>query len=109
MRFKHKADTDQSKWETESSDYANSPLSYDLDIDRSLYDEVIEAARGAWRAVGARGYLRVDVRLNSGGAPRVLDVNPNPETGPEVGIHRAVLEAGWTWKQFVEAQLAWAR
>jgi hypothetical protein len=51
----------------------------------------------------------VDVRLNSGGAPRVLDVNPNPETGPEVGIYRAVLEAGWTWKQFVEAQLAWAR
>jgi D-alanine-D-alanine ligase len=101
--------TYQSKWETESSDYADSPLSYDLDIDPNLYDEVIDAARGAWRAVGARGYLRVDVRLNSGGAPRVLDVNPNPETGPEVGIYRAVLEAGWTWKQFVEAQLAWAR
>jgi D-alanine-D-alanine ligase len=110
-KFKNglRLNTYQSKWDTESPDSANSPLSYNLEIDQNLYDEVIEAARGAWRAVGARGYLRVDVRLDSGGAPRVLDVNPNPETGPEVGIHRAVLEAGWTWKQFVEAQLAWAR
>jgi hypothetical protein len=38
----------------------------------------------------------------------VLDVNPNPEIAPEVGIYRAVVEAGWTWERFVRAQLTWA-
>ena len=42
--------------------------------------------------------------------PRVLDVNPNPELGPGVGICRAAQEAGWTWEQFVaEADRVGAR
>ena len=96
------------KWEIDSADYANSPLTYDVDLDAPLRAGIVGAAQGAWRAVGARGYARIDVRLDAGGQPRVLDVNPNPEIGPEVGIHRAVLEAGWTWPRFVNAQLAWA-
>ena len=71
-------------------------------------DFVLAAAEGAWRAVEVRGYLRVDVRLDAEGRPRVLDVNPNPELAPEVGIHRAVTEAGWTWERFVHQQIAWA-
>src|SRR5262245_34013478 len=96
------------KWEIESADYANSPLTYDVDLDTPLRAAIVGAAQGAWRAVGARGYARIDVRLDAEGRPCVIDVNPNPEIGPEVGIHRAVLEAGWTWPQFVNAQLAWA-
>jgi D-alanine-D-alanine ligase len=95
------------KWEIDSADYANSPLTYDVDLDPPLRATIVGAAQGAWRAVGARGYARIDVRLDADGQPRVLDVNPNPEIGPEVGIHRAVLEAGWTWERFVNAQLAW--
>jgi D-alanine-D-alanine ligase-like ATP-grasp enzyme len=52
--------------------------------------------------------MRVDLRLDEAGAPRVLDVNPNPELGPGVGICRAVQEAGWTWEQFVRQQVEWA-
>ena len=96
------------KWDVESADFANSPLSYELDLDDGLRAAIVAAARGVWRAVGARGYVRVDVRLDAAGEPRVLDVNPNPEIAPEVGIHRAVTEAGWTWERFVRAQLAWA-
>jgi D-alanine-D-alanine ligase len=96
------------KWDIESVDFANSPLSYELDLDDGLREAIVAAARGAWRAVGARGYVRVDVRLDNAGEPRVLDVNPNPEIAPEVGIYRAVVEAGWTWERFVRAQLAWA-
>ena len=96
------------KWDIESADFANSPLSYELDLDEGLRAAIVAAARGAWRAVRARGYVRVDVRLGGAGEPRVLDVNPNPEIAPEVGIHRAVVEAGWTWERFVRAQLTWA-
>jgi D-alanine-D-alanine ligase len=97
-----------SKWDTQSADFANSPLSYTTAIDPALRQAVLAAAEGAWRAVEARGYLRVDVRLDAEGRPCVLDVNPNPELAPEVGIHRAVTEAGWTWERFVRQQIAWA-
>lgn len=96
------------KWKTESADFVDSPLAYDIDLDATLRDAVVTVARGAWTAVGARGCLRVDVRLDARGRAKVLDVNPNPETAPEVGIYRAALEAGWTWERFVVAQLGWA-
>jgi D-alanine-D-alanine ligase len=97
-----------SKWDTDSADFANSPVHYDTEIVATLRDALVAAARGAWHAVGARGYLRMDLRLDKFGTPRVLDVNPNPEVSPDVGMHRAVLNAGWTWEQFVRRQVEWA-
>jgi D-alanine-D-alanine ligase len=96
------------KWDVESRDFADSPLDYDMPLDLSLRDALVAAARGAWRVVEARGYLRVDIRLDDEGIPCVLDVNPNPELGCGVGICRAVQEAGWTWGRFVQQQVAWA-
>jgi len=100
--------TYEAKWEIESADFAHSPLLYHTKIDPGLRESVVAAARGAWSAVDARGYLRVDVRLDTAGAPRVIDVNANPELSPEVGMHRAVTEAGWRWEQFVRRQIEWA-
>jgi D-alanine-D-alanine ligase len=97
-----------SKWDIESEDFANSPICYDLELKPALREAVVAAARGAWAAVEARGYMRVDLRLNDAGAPFVLDVNPNPELGPGVGICRAVQEVGWSWERFVRQQIEWA-
>ena len=96
------------KWVLDSADFANSPLDYHTPLDPPLRDAIHSAARGAWRAVRARGYLRIDIRLNADGDPFVLDVNPNPELGAGVGICRAVQEAGWTWERFVRQQVEWA-
>jgi D-alanine-D-alanine ligase len=96
------------KWESESEDYADSPLFYPAEIGLGLHELVLAAACGAWRAVDGRGYLRVDTRLDDTGMPRVIDVNANPELSPEVGMHRAVTEAGWTWERFVRQQIEWA-
>ena len=96
------------KWDVESEDFADSPLSYRTEIETALRERVLDAARGSWAAVDACGYLRVDVRLDGEGMPRVIDVNANPELSPEVGMHRAVTESGWTWQQFVLCQIEWA-
>ncbi len=96
------------KWDIESRDFANSPLSYLTDIEASLRERILAAANASWHAVGACGYLRVDLRLDDSGAPRVIDVNANPELSPEVGMHRAVTETGWTWERFVRRQIEWA-
>jgi len=96
------------KWDLASPDFADSPLDYNTAIDPELREAVLAAASGAWRAVAARGYIRADIRLDADGAPYVLDVNPNPELGPGVGICRAVQEAGWSWERFVHKQVEWA-
>jgi D-alanine-D-alanine ligase len=110
-RFRNglRLNTYRAKWELEGDDYANSPLDYGTPIDASLRAAIVAAARGAWRASAARGYLRVDVRCNAQGTPCVLDVNPNPAIGPDIGICRAVQEAGWSWARFVALQLEVAR
>jgi D-alanine-D-alanine ligase len=96
------------KWHLESSDFADSPLFYDSTIAADLFEAIVATARGAWYAVGARHLLRVDIRLDRAGCPRVLDVNPNPEMSPEVGISRAVKEAGWEWRDFIHKLVEWA-
>jgi D-alanine-D-alanine ligase len=96
------------KWDINSPEFADSPLDYRTELDSSLREAIKRAAQGAWLAARARGYLRVDVRCDAVGNPFVLDVNPNPELGPGVGICRAVQEAGWTWEFFVHSLVEWA-
>ena len=96
------------KWDSESAEFADSPLDYTTEVESSLRERVVAAARGAWHAAGARGYLRIDIRCNAQRIPVVLDVNPNPAIGPGIGICRAVEEAGWTWECFVRRQVEWA-
>jgi D-alanine-D-alanine ligase len=97
------------KWDTESAEFADSPLDYTTEVEPSLRERVVAAARGAWCAAGVRGYARIDIRLNQQHVPVVLDVNPNPAVGPGIGICRSVEEAGWTWECFVRRQVEWAR
>jgi D-alanine-D-alanine ligase len=96
------------KWDVDSVDYNSYALSYDAHVEAACQEAVAEAARRAWRALGVRGYARVDIRLDAAGQPHVIDVNPNPELSPDVGIHRAVTETGWSWERFARSQIAWA-
>lgn len=97
-----------SKWQVGGDEYRRAQLDYRSAIAPPLRRAILAAAAAAWRVVGARGYLRVDLRLDAAGRPCVLDVNPNPSISPETGIHRAAEEAGWTWERFVRQQLEWA-
>jgi D-alanine-D-alanine ligase len=96
-------------WDVDSADYADSPLAYHTELDTTLRERVVGAARGAWHAAVAHGYLRVDIRCDPQGIPLVLDVNPNPELGPRAGVCRGVQEAGWASEDFVRRQVEWAR
>jgi D-alanine-D-alanine ligase len=97
-----------SKWDRQSAEFANSPILYGGTIEPALRQAILDAARSAWKAVGARGYIRVDVRLNAAGAPCVLDVNPNPDLSPGAGIRLGVTSAGWEWQRFVGKVIDWA-
>ena len=97
------------KWNKGSEEFVNTPYAYSTPVEPNTREAMFSAAVGAWNAVGARGYLTVDVRLDAAGNPFVLDVNPNSDLGPGVGIARAAEEVGWTWERFVRQQVEWAR
>lgn len=67
---------------------------------------VLDVARAAWRAVGGRGYGRVDLRLDETGAFHILEVNPNPDLAPDAGLARAATAAGWGYEALVARILA---
>jgi D-alanine-D-alanine ligase len=96
------------KWDPQSDEYGNSPIVYNENIESTLRAAILASACGAWKAVGARSYIRVDVRLNAAGVPCVLDVNPNPDLSPGAGIRLGVSSAGWKWRDFVWKVIEWA-
>jgi D-alanine-D-alanine ligase len=100
--------TYEAKWLPESADFRDSPVSYATEIDAGLRGALVETAGRVWSAVGARGYMRVDARLDESGVPHVLDVNPNPALGRTGGIREAAAATGWTWERFVRTQVEWA-
>jgi D-alanine-D-alanine ligase len=99
------------KWDEQHVDYAGTkpvPL-------RGLAPETIanieRVAQAAYRAVDLRDYGRVDLRVDAGGIPWVIDVNPNPDISPDAGVCRAAAAAGMSYPQMVAriADLALAR
>lgn len=96
------------KWDVGTPEFMNTPMRYEMGNCSPLQQQVMAAARGAWFAVDARGYLRVDVRQDTNGVPCVLDVNPNPALAPGDGAGLAAEELGWTWEHLVRKLVEWA-
>jgi len=68
-------------------------------------DEVERIAVAAWKALGCRGYARVDLRTDAEGRPFVLEVNPNPDIAPDAGYAAALSHAGLDHRDLVRAAL----
>ncbi len=54
------------------------------DIDKELREKIYQMAEKTFRAVGARDYARVDIRLGEDGNPYLLEVNLLPGIHPDV-------------------------
>jgi len=74
--------------------------------DQPLVEELAALALRSWKACGCRGYARVDVRLDSLGRPRILEVNTNPCLSADAGFMAAAARAGLTPGTVVERLLA---
>jgi D-alanine-D-alanine ligase len=83
-----------SKWIEGSDEHRGTPSVAVGKLGPGLKRSIHAAVLSAWRALGLRGYGRVDLRLASDGTPRVLDVNPNPDISPDAGLARSAERAG---------------
>ena len=89
------------KWHSDSPEYAGTQPVCPAAIDDALRVRLVETASAAWRAVGGRGYGRVDLRVDREGQPWVLEVNPNPDLSTDAGLANMARAHGWTYDELV--------
>jgi D-alanine-D-alanine ligase len=82
------------KWHPGSFTYEHTRRVVPAPLDPALALELERLSLRAWRAMGCRGYARVDLRTDAEGRPWVLEVNPNPDISPDAGFVAALTAAG---------------
>ncbi len=94
--------TYSAKWDTGgAADLATRPRC-PAEMHPELAERIGAAALGAFRATGCRHYARVDLRVDRQENVYILEVNGNPDIGPEAGFARALGAAGIAYGDFVE-------
>lgn len=85
----------RAKWEPSSFEYRHTVRRFDFPrSDAALLERLRLLALAAWRALRVAGYARVDFRVGSDRAPRILEVNANPCLSPDAGFAAAVERSG---------------
>jgi D-alanine-D-alanine ligase len=89
------------KWHEGSPEDLGSVPVCPAQIPDRLAGRLARAAEAAWRALGGRGYGRVDMRVDEPGRVWVLEVNPNPDLTDSAGLSRMAGAAGWDYPELV--------
>jgi D-alanine-D-alanine ligase len=95
------------KWNEASSEYQSMPVLCPAPVDPALEDRIRQVALAAYKAMGCRDYARVDLR-EKGGAPYVLEVNPNPCLATDGGFANAARVAGYDYAHMAHQIAEWA-
>jgi len=90
------------KWDAGSAEDLGTVPRCPADLDEALAARARCLALDAWRAVGGRGYGRVDLRADVDGALYVLEVNPNPDLAPQAGLARMAAAAGYDYTTLID-------
>ena len=90
------------KWTPDSTAYIDTSRRFGLEQDEpELAKTLKQFALDAWSLFGFGGYARVDFRVNSSGAPFIIDVNPNPYLSPDAEDVAAAAEAGLSYQELI--------
>ncbi len=99
----------EAKWASGSFEETHTVRRFPGRADAALLARVRELALACWRPCALAGYARVDLRLDEGGAPVILEVNTNPCLSADAGFVAAAREAGLPVAGLVERIVAAAR
>ena len=68
----------------------------------TLRRDISDLCRKAAGILSIRGYCRMDIRQRTTGELCIVDINPNPDIGPESGFRKALAAAGIAFRDFLE-------
>ncbi len=95
----------EAKWAAGSFEETHTVRRFPGREDAALLERIRALALACWRPCALAGYARVDIRLDEGGAPVILEVNTNPCLSADAGFVAAAREAGLTPANLVERLL----
>ena len=90
------------KWLEGTPEYEGTTVICPAPVGPALLREIGSIALRAFHAVGAWAYVRVDMRLDEAGQPRVLEVNCNPSLEEDVSLPRSAKHAGIEYPQLLD-------
>lgn len=90
------------KWVETSVEYQKTSVICPADVEPGLAEHIRQVALAAFRAVGGRGYGRVDIRLDENNVPCVLEVNCNPCLDEGMALARSAERAGLAFPQLLQ-------
>jgi len=90
------------KWIETSEEYGKTSVICPAVVEPELAREIVAVALRAFRAVGAWGYGRVDIRLDDNGRPCVLEVNCNACLEEGHGLARQAERAGISYARLLQ-------
>jgi D-alanine-D-alanine ligase len=90
------------KWVETSAEYQHTSVICPANVEPELARQISSVALRAFRAVGGRGYGRVDMRLDEADRPCVLEVNCNPCLDQGIGLARSAESAGISYAQLLQ-------
>lgn len=92
------------KWEEGSSGWDGTVRAFGVErSEPALAAALRSACERVWHLFGLRGFARVDFRVDDGGMPLILEINPNPCITPDAGFAAAAAEAGMGYDDVIEA------
>ncbi|MDZ7314685.1 MAG: ATP-grasp domain-containing protein [candidate division KSB1 bacterium] len=90
------------KWTEDSFEYRHTVRSFDFaGNDEVLLAQLNELAVRAAELFENRGYLRVDLRVDTENRPWILEINVNPCISPDAGFAAAAARAGLSYAQLI--------
>lgn len=100
----------ESKWTENAEEYHTFTVDCPARVDARLARMIRKLALDAWRAMGCRDYIRVDMREKDGKL-YALDVNPNPCLAIDAGFAHAARIAGYDYPHMIGqlVDIGWRR
>ena len=86
--------TYDSKWKEGCEEDRAAVALCPTELDEATAAELARLSLEAVRLTGCRDYVRVDLRLSPDGRPFILEVNANPDLGPDAGVAFQLEAAG---------------
>ena len=90
------------KWLENTEEYEKTSVTCPAEVEPELAREISRTALQAFRAVGAWGYGRVDIRLDEQNVPRVLEINCNASLEEDIALARSAKAAGISYPRLLQ-------